>query len=295
MTPVGKPLLLLLVALLSMPSIALGAPEAGVSESLATESIRITTDDDSVHAYVSAEPWPQGFIKAVRADGGVEFLPAHRIRKIQQVGEVDITERVLVDRKTAWRGDRETSPVRKNKDLTFRGYPYPETKWFFLLQTGILAGIDRDPNPAHLVFDFGVMRNLGPHWAAGINLHAQAGDVSGVGVILRGRRWLSRSISVDLGAGFLNPGDLPYLSTVWIGQAHLNLGNVASMTLEMDRWKRDDSGTSYYYVPPGLQDGVESGTSWKAGGTIGYLPGVVALAITYGSLILLYVAAYGGS
>lgn len=257
-----------------------------------TETIQITTVDDSVHTYVSVGPWPGGFLKCVREDGDLEFLPVHRIRGIQSIDLTDVTHRVLVEgKKVGGSTDSEQEPrhtkVRKNKSVTFRGYPYPETKWFFIMQTGALVPVNTASNPLLLTFDLGVMRNLGPHWAVGVNFHTRYGEFAGRGLVLRGRRWLDRSISADLAGGFVDPVDSGTNTRSWIGQAHLNFGNVGSITFEVERWKHDYSAYPYYSTLP---DRVASGTNMRAGGTLGYLPGVGALVGGYLILVIVYVA-----
>ena len=276
--------------------IALSHPvlAAPADADLGGDTIEITTVDDSVHAYVSVGPWPGGFLKCVRVDGDLEFLPVHRIRGIQSIDLTDVTDRVLVEGKNvglASAAEPELEPertkVRKNKTITFRGYPSPETKWFFIMQTGALVPVNAVSNPLLLTFDLGVMRNLGPHWAVGVNFHTRYGDFGGRGVVVRGRRWLDRSISADLTGGFVNSIDTGTNSRSWIGQAHLNFGNVGSVTFEVERWKHDYSAYSYYSTVP---DPVVSGTNMRAGGTLGYLPGVGALVGGYLILVIVYIA-----
>ena len=288
---------LLALEFIVMPSAVLGAP---VDSGLGTETIEITTVDDSVHTYVSVAPWPGDFLKCARVDGDLDFLPVHRVRKIQSIDQTDVTHRVLVDgKKVGLDSDFQSRSefgapsvrVRENKAVTFRGYPYPETKWFFIMQTGALVQMNTGSNPAQLTFDLGIMRNLGPHWALGVNFHARYGDFGGRGVVLRGRRWLDRSISVDLAGGFVDGDDYSVNTSSWIGQAHLNFGNVGSITFEVERWEHDYGSYPYY---PSLPDRVATGTNLHAGGTLGYLPGVGALVGTYLVLVLIYVATLSG-
>ena len=169
--------------------------------------------------------------------------------------------------------------VRPGKDVTFRGYPAPETQWFFLLQTGVNYLVDAEDEPARLTIDAGLMKNVGPRWAVGVNAHVESGDgEGGYGALLRGRRWLSRSVSADLATGFLVPedGSAAYANggntTSWITQAGLNLGNVLMVTAQMERWKDED----FSYTPSGYQTFTNTGTDWRVGGSFQYLPGVIA-------------------
>lgn len=256
------------------------------------EAITIQTIDDSVSTYVKVEP-RSGFVRGTRANGETEFLPTHRIRAIRGPGDLDLTKRVLVDGRKVSESDlaqlirdqvvREPPEIkpwgpRQPRDLSFLARSYPDARWFVVFQYGMLATIDND-DASRLVLDWGFMRNLGPHWALGVSVHHRLGEAGGTGVVLRGRRWVSRSISVDLATGPFHPqtsspydpgGNIPG----WIGQAHLNLG-AASVRLEVERWK-DDYSKGYY---PEASDKVETGTRWRMGGTLSHVPGLVALLI----------------
>ena len=270
----------LLLVSVAIPGPLLAGPEA--SNLTISQTITVTTDDDSVHTFISVEPWAQDFIKGTRADGGLRFLPAHRIRSIRTVG--DVTDRVLVDNRKVGREPESTPRIQKNQTLTLRGYPYPETKWFFILNPGVLVGIGGDDDVNYVFVDWGVMRNLGPRWAVGANLHSRL-DIEEHGIMLRGRRWWNRSISTDLAAGF--QGGHP--SSVWLAQGHLNLGNIATFTLEMHHWNGVRYSYDYY---PTIMEEDESRTSWKAGGSLSYIPGLIALALALGAAMVATLAVY---
>lgn len=175
-------------------------------------------------------------------------------------------------------------PSKPTKDLTFKGYPHPETKWFFLVQTGMIYMLDAEDEPARMILDVGLMRNLGSRWAVGGNAHLEVGDgEGGFGFLGRGRRWLSRSISVDLATGVLipdeNSGGNGGNTTSWISQAHLNLGNLVSLTAEVDRWTYDYGEDPF---SPALE--TVSGTNWYLGGSIGYIPGLISF-VAFGVLL----------
>jgi hypothetical protein len=172
-------------------------------------------------------------------------------------------------------------------DLTFRGHRFPKTQTFFIVQTGVIYLLEAEDEPARLTMDLGLMRNLGPSWAVGLNGHLESGDgEGGVGLMLRGRRWLGRDASVDLATGFLSPySEEAYTNggntTSWITQAHLNWGNAVSITVQADRWRDEAGPYPDLYVPPLVS---ASGTNWYVGGTIGYVPGLLAL-LGFGTLV----------
>ena len=274
---------ILMVTLVALPeSLLASGPRA--SDLTTSQTITVTTDDDSVHIFVAVEPWAQDFIKGTRVDGSVQFLPAHRIRSIRSVG--DVTDRVLVDHQEVGLEPASRPPIKRNKTITFRGYPYPETKWFFIAHPGVLVRISGANNPDYVFLDWGLMRNLGPRWAVGANIHSRLDAEVQHGFMLRGRRWWNRSISTDLAAGFQDSG--PF-ATAWLAQAHLNLGNVATFTLEMQRWSYDYS-EYYYYTPSPELPGSE--IQWNAGGSIGYVPGLIALGIATLAAIIITLSVY---
>ena len=183
--------------------------------------------------------------------------------------------------------------VKKPSTFTLRGRPYPETKWFAVLQAGVImmpghdadarrsqpAGTTDPPyvtysdnNPVHGFADVGAMRNLGTRWAVGANLHAEE---DAIGFMVRGRRWLGRSFSFDLATGYLDTRDrIPSAGgnkPSWINQAQLNCFNVLTITAQTDTWR---------YEQEEIQLGettrvVESGTNFYWGAGLQYVPGVV--------------------
>jgi hypothetical protein len=92
--------------------------------------------------------------------------------------------------------------------------------------------------------------------------------------MLRGRRWLGKDASLDIATGVLSHGtNGAPLEASWVNQAQLNIGNVGSVTVEMQRWKLNgmDYGKNGVY---GMQ--TDSGTQWLVGGSFHYLAGLAA-------------------
>jgi len=168
----------------------------------------------------------------------------------------------------------------KTHEFTMRSHPYPETKMFTIMQFGAMGLTSKEryngADDFRLTMDLGLMRNLGEHWAVGGSFRLESTEIEdATGFLVRGRRWLSDGTSLDLSTGFLGHGtNGPPLDTSWITQAQLNLGNFASLQVEMDRWKLNgmDYDTSGNY---GMQ--TDSGTNWYVGGSVHYLPGLAAL------------------
>ena len=193
--------------------------------------------------------------------------------------------------------------VKKPPTFTLRGRPYPETKWFAVLQVGAImmpghnadarrrqsGGITdgyvtySDNNPVHGFADVGLMRNLGTRWAVGANIHAEE---DAVGLMLRGRRWLGRSFSLDLATGILDTGDrIPSAGgnkPSWINQAQLNCFNVLTITAQTDTWRFEQDALG---ETPGI---VETGTNFYWGAGLQYVPGVVGTILAGIILVSLF-------
>ena len=181
------------------------------------------------------------------------------------------------------------SPDHAKHALTFRSHPYPETSAFFILQAGYVAIVKTDDHLAEgrPLLDFGLMKNLGRHWAVGGTFHVEAGDgEGGYGPMVRGRRWLGQDASFDLSTGFLvptdtDPGGGGGTETAWVNQAELNFGNILSLTGEMQTWRKEYGALQSLYGAPAPS---ASGTNWYAGGRLSYLPGIIGV-VAFGVLI----------
>jgi hypothetical protein len=174
----------------------------------------------------------------------------------------------------------QESKTNETHEFTLRSHRYPETKMFAIMQFGAMGLTSQEryngADDFRLTTDLGLMRNLGEHWAVGGSFRLESTETDdATGFLVRGRRWLSDGTSLDLSTGFLGHGSNGSpLDTSWITQAQLNLGNIASLQVEMDRWKLNgmDYDTSGHY---GML--TDSGTNWYVGGSVHYLPGLAAL------------------
>lgn len=57
--------------------------------------LEITLEDGTTLAAASVEPWPNGFVRMVGADGRVSFVDRRKVRKISDSSGSDLTKRVL--------------------------------------------------------------------------------------------------------------------------------------------------------------------------------------------------------
>lgn len=170
--------------------------------------------------------------------------------------------------------------------FTFRARPYPEAKWFGLLQCGVIIMPEPEDDPFHVTFEAGLMRNVGRRWAAGVSVHAED---DAAGLMLRGRRWFGRHVSFDLATGYMNPDRVPPEGgnrTSWLNRAELNLFNVVILVAQTDTWRYDHGEMKHTLTP----DLVETGTNWYVGGGLQYVPGLVGTILA--ALVVLSVFAH---
>ena len=204
-----------------------------------TMPIVVTMTDGSVATFARVEPWPGGFARAIRGSGDVVFLPEAKIHRIDDSQGTDVTEKVLVQRKAVDEVPKETlaspKPPRTPK---FRGRPSPEQRGFTLVQVGAVrqlgSTVDYEPKSA-TVMDLGHMWNVSPRHSIGGSLSLATNETfTRVGWKPRYRRWISRTVSVDLAPGvfYSVPGDgEPEFSPVgFVGESSLNFGDWVSVT-----------------------------------------------------------------
>lgn len=172
---------------------------------------------------------------------------------------------------------RDAKP-NPSHEFTMRSHRYPETKMYTIMQFGALGALSEPyygAKEAKLTFDFGAMRNLNKNWALGANFRVESDETDdATGLMLRGRRWLGKDASVDVATGFLKHGtNGPPLENSWVNQAQINIGNIGSVTVEMQTYKLNgmDFDTNGNW---GTR--TESGTMWLLGGSVHYLPGLAA-------------------
>jgi hypothetical protein len=85
----------------------------------------------------------------------------------------------------------------------FHPHPSDRCAWFPLIETGISARLTEHASDTRLLLDWrlGLMKNTGPRTAMGAAAFASAEGDFRVGAVVRARRWLSPSTSLDLSAG----------------------------------------------------------------------------------------------
>jgi hypothetical protein len=157
----------------------------------------------------------------------------------------------------------------------FRGKPLPECKTFWITEFGFSPRLDRhrlgrrNDQVFYYTWEAGLMRNVERQTAIGATLFFGAdNDGHRYGLKSRYRRWLSNSVSLDLGAGVLLGGDHGFINRYPGLTSHvgLSLGDWLALTghleitrLEYRRFKIK-----------------ETDFAWYAGAKLGSYPGLIA-------------------
>lgn len=190
---------------------------------------------------------------------------------------------------------QEPMAVRAADDLCFRAQPRAECRAFFLTNSGPYVQLDAlDVDRLRFTVDWGAMVNVSSKNAVGGSwfVFGQSGDNVSTGPVLRWRRWLGPTESLDVALGTpIFTGDsesfdvgsvlglVKYSPVPWLGVAarpELIRSNVYNCTQEG--------------CPPPVR---ESRRRLYLGAELGELPGLglsVAAGITVGVIMILYLA-----
>jgi hypothetical protein len=138
-----------------------------------------------------------------RTDGGTDNIRTSDVARIMG----DQTTAVLKGGVTA--GEKKKETKAKGKPF-LRGSPLPETKFFWMVQAGVLARADHrveGEEGSHGYFDVGGMKNISPRFALGGTLGAADDGVDYQRFVVkpRLRTWLGRGYALDVAPGVFFP------------------------------------------------------------------------------------------
>lgn len=269
-------------------------------------SVTITTDDGVTAEFSRVESWPGGFVRAIRANGEEVFLPAVKVQRILDPQGNDATSQVIVNRKPIHEGFAQVAGPKIPRSPALRGRPSPEQRGFTLVQAGYLRRLGpvlEEQDRSVLVMDAGRMRNLSARHSVGASVMLAANnEFTRIGLKPRYRRWISRTVSVDLAPGvfYSVPGDgnPEHAPIGFVGESSLTFGDWVAITAAVHVVRT----TRYHYdygpppapsppVPPVVT--VDSGTQAtaflgvKAGGEAAIIGTLASLALI-GVMILTY-------
>ena len=232
------------------------------------------------------EPWPGGFLLAVRWDGREEFVPAQKVRSIVDSEGHDVTTRVLRDRQSVGVNPPHARHRAQGSGPPLLGRPLPEQSWFLLTETGVALRADEgsplyNKSELYVLLNAGAMKNVSRRFAVGGSVTGGGDDYRlRFGLKARVRYWIDRSTSIDLAPGVLLAG-----SDDWGGSSTYP-GFTAEAAITFDRWLSIVAAMESVDIArtSGQEDrDVASYVGLKAGGGAGIVAaavGLLALAAT---------------
>lgn len=271
-----------------------GSDESGsVSDDRGQDSIRIFLESGEVVTARSARSTSLDMVAIVLPDSSIRYVPAVRVRRILDAEGRDRTTAVLDRRESVdmTRGSRIPS-------LTWRGHPYPETRSFMITEFGLMYRLDRYPyvggtGRLAITFDLGWMKNVGTRHAVGFSGYAMPADpTTRLGIRARYRRWLSRSVSVDVSPGVILGGEdsgIEYDPPGFVLGTTLNAGDLIAVMVDAELAR---NWTFAEESPPFLTRETHTDVTWRAGAKLGSGLGLLGAAAVVG--LFVYIAASGG-
>jgi hypothetical protein len=166
-------------------------------------------------------------------------------------------------------------------------YPHAHCRTWFISEFGLLRAFENQlqAGPVQQAYwELGMMKRLSARTAIGGSAYASYDDVEFrrvlAGVKVRGRRWLTRAVTLDASAGLLlvTSGDQRGLAT------HLNLpGFTGRLDLGLADWIGATAGVDIYgltispsVIEPGITRLKDERHTWYAGLRLGKYPAVLA-------------------
>ncbi len=269
---------------------------ASSSPCLAAEpTYTILLENGNTLVVARIEPTSLDNVRTVTPDSFELFIPNHKIKSITDESGLDLTQRVLRDRKSVGmpvaKPDTRASVPDEQSGFCLRPQSLPKCKSFLVLDLAISYQLEDSYSDDQAVgsLDLGYMRNLSPKNAIGGSFVGVSGQsTERLGFRGRYRRWLSGSVGLDGTAGLMfawsGTGSVKF--PWFIASIGVQVSGMIGVTLEVEQPR-------YQYVDPGSagEFPIQSDTQWRVGGRLASLPLVLA-ALVYGILLAAYVSAY---
>jgi hypothetical protein len=170
---------------------------------------------------------------------------------------------------------QEPGVMRAPRSICFRARMLPRCRAFWLTEFGLATRLGGHSTPDGLLsWELGAMRNVGSRTALGGSLYlgiptTGSGELEGVGVKPRFRRWLGPGVALDVSPGILFAGNG---SPGFAGHVGLTMSHWLALTVQAQT------------VRPTV--GSRRTLAWFGGAKLGGLPG----AISGGATLLLGLA-----
>lgn len=165
--------------------------------------------------------------------------------------------------------------------ICFRARPAPQCRGFPVTNAGVYV-------PGHVVMDYGVLFNVNPRAAVGASWLVSIGDQESVtGPMVRYRRWVSTTQSLDMALGTPVAGDLKAGSV--LGALTYNPVQWFGVGVRPEYARR----TVYACDSVSCTSHVSSALHVSGGAELGGLPGLVATLVGGAAFVALFIALIG--
>lgn len=159
-------------------------------------------------------------------------------------------------------------PSITQAQLCFRGHPSPRCEGFAILEFTAGARLNakaiesgfREPSPAYVSWSAGYLHNLGDRSALGVAFKLAADDEGNrYGPVLRYRRWLGPTWSIDFAPGLIVGGEdnvegRQFPSVMF--DVAINWGDRLGLDLGLERVRRERGGANRWDGHVGLRFGT---------------------------------------
>lgn len=244
--------------------------------------------------------------------GEKRLVPVYDVVSIEDDKGDDLTRDVMEGWTTVTAKPDSSWPASsklKRPSHFLHGYPLPERSSYVVMELGYMVPLDRSKQgntmSGYGVWQLAYLKNVNETYAIGPAIQAEYGGSEGrFSAMIRGRRWLSRTTSLEMGLGASVGTRASALEsvrstepTIFL-QGSVNVDDALMLMLQAETFKRDYP--SWYDSYPGSNriGDTESGIQVLAGGRLGGALGVAAAGIggvLYLGLIALIIASGAAS
>ena len=246
--------------------------------------LRVVLGDGTTLEATSISPWPGDFLQVVDSAGHIQYIAKHKVARIVDAKDRDLTTRALNGRETLRRGSLAETARRPASGLSG-----------FVAQGAYMIRLGKQreyTDVGHLNFEdvnrrvfqaeVGGMSRIGEKWGGGATVFLGGNDdLTVLGIKARVRRVVGSKLYVDIAPGFISevPTNGSYSNTKgFVGEVAVMADGIFGATIQVQAADRPDaSGRKstewWWYLGP------------KFGGVPGIVAAGVAILLTMASQI----------
>lgn len=239
--------------------------------------------------------------------GERRLVPVYDVVSIEDDKGKDRTRDVMEGWTTVTAKPDSTWPAAsklKRPSHFLHGYPLPERSSYVVMELGYMVPLDRSKQGQTMsgygVWQLAYLKNVNETYAIGPAIQAEYGGSEGrFSAMVRGRRWLSRTTSLEMGLGAsVGTRASAFESvrstepTIFL-QGSVNVDDALMLMVQAETFTRDYPAWYDSYAGSNRVGDTESGIQVLAGGRLGGALGVAAAGIggvLYLGLIALIIA-----